>query len=138
MTTFIDKADNKEYLLTLTNEYVVSQTYLIGSGGLLSVADPNPRNVNPLGIGFKKYDAKSYSNTYVNPQVRYYETDPYRGFPSVVPFDTRNGWYAAVKSTTPLLGGLKAYDDSGRVSSFYLCNVGQNGREENIGGDDIC
>ncbi len=136
VTTFIDQTDGKQYLITLTNEYVVSQTYLIGSGGVLSVANSN--NVNHLGIGFKKYDSATYSNTYISPKVRYYETDPYQGFPSVVPFDTKNGWYAAVKSNVPALGGLKAYDDSGRVSSFYVCNVGPNGREENIGGDDIC
>ena len=87
---------------------------------------------------FETVDGKTYISSYSNPQVKYYETDPYRGLPAIVPFDKKNGWYAAVKSNLPVLGGLKAYGDSGRVSSFYVCNVGPNGREENIGGDDIC
>lgn len=137
VTTFVDQATAKEYLFTLKEGNVISQTYLI-TDGVLSVADPTSKNVNPLGISLKKYDSSSYHNLYQNPEVRYYETDPYKGFPAVVPFDTKNGWYAAVKSTLPLLGGLKSYDASGRVSSFYVCNVGPDEQEDFIGDDDIC
>ena len=70
--------------------------------------------------------------------IHYYETEPYQGYPSVVPFDKTNGWYASLKQTLPIGGNIASVDDSGRVSSFYLCNVGENGREENHGGDDIC
>ncbi|MEK9207670.1 MAG: hypothetical protein AAB922_04255, partial [Patescibacteria group bacterium] len=135
--TYKDQANNQKYLLILDKDYVITKTYSIDSKGGLSVVG-DLTNVNPLGIALKKYDSKSYQNTYVNPLVHYFETDPYKGFPSVIPFDTKNGWYAAVKSNAPLLGGLQAYDASARVSSFYVCNVGQNGREENIGGDDVC
>jgi len=91
-------------------------------------------------FSFKKYDEMSYENHYDNAEIRYYETVPYKGLPSIVPFDVKNGWYAAIKSTLPIGGNIKAYDDSGRISSFWLCNVGQDGREEfNSGiGDDIC
>ncbi len=97
-------------------------------------------------FSFKKYDKTTYENHYDNAEIRYYETAPYKGLPSIVPFDINHGWYAAIRSTLPISpilggsGGIRAYDDSGRISSFWLCNVGQDGREEfNSGiGDDIC
>lgn len=89
-------------------------------------------------LTFKRYDTFSYKNEYKNPEVRYYETAPYKGYPAVVPFSLDEGWYVAVKQTLPVFGGIKSYDKSGRVVSFYLCNVGRNGREEFIGGDDDC
>ena len=91
-----------------------------------------------LKLTFKRHDTFSYKNEYKNPEVRYYETAPYKGYPAVVPFSLDEGWYVAVKQTLPVFGGIKSYDESGRVVSFYLCNVGRNGREEFIGGDDDC
>ncbi len=38
----------------------------------------------------------------------------------------------------PIFGNIGSYDASGRVTSFWVCNVGKNGREESKGGDDIC
>ncbi|MCX6749728.1 MAG: Hint domain-containing protein [Candidatus Pacearchaeota archaeon] len=142
VTGFQNQLDGRKYLLTLSNDFVITQTYLIGAlvdnKNVLSVADPDPEKVNPLRLNPKKIDATTYQNRYTNAEVRYYETEPYRGLPAVVPFDTTNGWYAAVKSELPILGGLRAYDSSGRVSSFYVCNVGPNGREDNMGADDNC
>ncbi|HTY43781.1 MAG TPA: hypothetical protein VMC80_00885 [Patescibacteria group bacterium] len=79
-----------------------------------------------------------YNNQYKNYKISFYDTDPYKGMPAIVPFDINNGWYAATTQTLPVLGNLKAYDASGKVSSFWVCNVGPNGLEENRGGDDIC
>lgn len=95
---------------------------------------------------FKKYDTSSYQNKFkstsgdTEAKVKFYETEPYKGLPAIVPFDLDNGWYAATKQTIPILGNVKAFDDSGRVTSFYVCNVGSNGREEFKSGigDDIC
>ncbi len=90
--------------------------------------------------GITSADRDSYINPYANPEVRYYDREPYKGMPAVVPFDIQTGWYAATKQTLPILSGVKPADASGRVTSFYLCNVGKNGREqffEGIG-DDIC
>ncbi|HOW36680.1 MAG TPA: hypothetical protein PLK34_00310 [Candidatus Pacearchaeota archaeon] len=90
---------------------------------------------------FKKYTSSSYSNKYTNPVLRYYETEPYKGLPAIVPFDLTNGWYVATKQTLATGSNLASYDESGRPSSFYLCNVAKNGLEEffstNFGGD-IC
>src|SRR3989338_109866 len=60
--------------------------------------------------------------------------------PAIVPFDIREGWYAATRQTLPAFGGIGAFDASGRVSSFWLCNVGENKRVEFESGlgDDIC
>ncbi len=72
--------------------------------------------------------------------VKYYETEPYKGMPAVVPFDIKQGWYAATRQTLPAFGGIGAFDSSGRVTSFWLCNVGSNKRVEFESGlgDDIC
>ncbi len=85
-------------------------------------------------------DAGSYQNVYKNPEVRYYETDPYKGMPAVVPINTNEGWYAATKPTLGILGQVGSFKESGEVSSFWLCNVGENGREEFSSGlgDDTC
>jgi hypothetical protein len=89
---------------------------------------------------FEKFDSSSYNNAFKDAKVKYYETEPYKGMPAVVPFDLKNGWYAATKQTIAAFGNIKTYQDSGAVSSFWLCNVGKNGREEfNTGlGDDLC
>lgn len=132
-----DKFDGQKYLLVLDDDYVIQQTYRISGSVLTLKVEDNP---NPLRLSLTKYDKTTYENHYDNAEIRYYETKPYKGLPSIVPFDVRNGWYAAIKSTLPIGGNIKAYDDSGRISSFWLCNVGQDGREEfNSGiGDDIC
>ncbi|MBI3334188.1 hypothetical protein HYZ97_01770 [Candidatus Pacearchaeota archaeon] len=82
----------------------------------------------------------SYQNPLKKPEVRYYDTEPYKGMPAIVPFDTRNGWYAATRQTLPVFGGIGAFDASGRITSFSLCNAGKNGLVDfEIGyGDDIC
>ena len=96
---------------------------------------------------FIKYDSSAYKNKYKSsssdpsknsPLLKYYETEPYSGLPAIVPFDCTNGWYVVTQQVTGAFGGFRAYDDSGVVRNYYICNVGANGREENKGGDDIC
>ncbi|MFH1327224.1 MAG: transglycosylase SLT domain-containing protein [archaeon] len=93
---------------------------------------------------FIHYNDDSYKNQYKissgesKPILRYYETEPYKGLPAIVPFDLKEGWYVSMRQTLPVFGSIRAYDDSGRVNSFYLCNVGEGGKEENRGGNDIC
>ncbi|MFH1425336.1 MAG: hypothetical protein ABIG28_01230 [archaeon] len=90
----------------------------------------------------KSIESLSYSNSMADMDkvVKYYDVEPYKGMPAVVPFDTRNGWYAGTRQTLPVFGGIGAFDASGRVTSFWLCNVGDNKRVEfETGfGDDIC
>lgn len=139
----------KEYLLVYDYTGAVKGTYAIngytlskytGEGmgtGTLGVQN-RFNEANPFGIGFKLYSSSSYTNSYENPEAKYYETEPYNGMPAVVPFDQTKGWYAYLKQTVPTGRTLATYDASGRVSSFYLCNVGENHKMDNMGGDDIC
>ncbi|MEK6928160.1 MAG: hypothetical protein AABX11_07035 [Nanoarchaeota archaeon] len=85
-------------------------------------------------------DSISYQTALKSPEVRYYETEPYKGMPALVPIDINNGWYAATRPTLPALGGIGAFDASGRVTSFWVCNAGKNGRAEFDSGmgDDTC
>ena len=125
----IDKAKtitkNSDGSITLGNEFVDEPT-------LAKIQKQVPQ--------LQKYDAGSFKNPYLKPEVIYHETEPYKGMPAVVPIDLKNGWYAATKNTLPVFGNIKAFQDSGRVQSFWLCNVGANGRQEfNSGiGDDFC
>ncbi|MEK6906539.1 MAG: hypothetical protein AABW81_02875, partial [Nanoarchaeota archaeon] len=93
-------------------------------------------------------DASSYSHQFKSvagedksgPVVKFYETEPYKGFPALVPFDEKNGWYAATRQNLPIFGGIGTADASGKVTSLVLCNVGDNGIAEYFSGigDDIC
>ncbi len=89
---------------------------------------------------FRKIDATSYNNHFDKPQVQYYETEPYKGLPALVPFDVDHGWYVATRQTLPGLGNIKAFQTSGKPASFWICNVGVNKRADffNGVGDDVC
>jgi hypothetical protein len=99
--------------------------------------------ISDNGIGSIKSSAgMSYNNkiSEFDRVVKYYETEPYRGMPAIVPFDVNKGWYAGTRQTLPAFGGIGAFDSSGRVTSFWLCNVGDNKRIEFESGfgDDLC
>jgi hypothetical protein len=134
--------ENTNYIVTLDkasgNQYFVTGVYTSGGVNLEVKGGDDTANRIKRTFVFKGYDQSSYHNKYTNAQLRYYETEPYKGLPALVPFDLNNGWYASVKQTLPILGNIRSYDESGRISSFYLCNVGINGKEEDKGGDDIC
>ncbi|MFH1802307.1 MAG: hypothetical protein ABH864_02530 [archaeon] len=109
----------------------------------------NTTQVDPVSFAhtyqlgnLQSLDGLSYSNEIQSSDryVRYYETEPYKGMPAIVPFDTKEGWYAATRQTLPAFGGIGAFDASGRVTSFWVCNVGENGKIQfNSGyGDDLC
>jgi len=91
---------------------------------------------------FVQITEKSCQNVYelVSQKIEIYDTEPFKGMPKLVPFDLKRGWYIATKPSISFLGtSSKAYSSSGMLSTFYLCNVGENQREEfERGGDDIC
>ncbi len=139
---------NEKYVALLDgsggNRYNIKNVYKlgdVGAGNVINVASASDEaTLKQQFRGFEKFDVNSYNNVYKSPEARFYEAEPYKGFPAVVPFDTTKGWYAATKQTIAAFGSLGAFDDSGRISSFWLCNVGSNGLEEfNTGfGDDNC
>ncbi len=123
---------------------VIREVVPVGDNGKpIPGAEPIDASVftSVYGIGvIESQDEVSYFNKYEKPEVKYYETEPYKGMPAIVPIDTQRGWYAATKQSLPVFGGISAFESNGRVSSFYLCNVGPNHRnqfEEGLG-DDIC
>ncbi|MGV8142384.1 MAG: tetratricopeptide repeat protein [Candidatus Pacearchaeota archaeon] len=85
----------------------------------------------------------SYYNSFAQGEttVRYFETEPYKGMPAIVPFELNRGFYAATTQSLPLLGQTKSFEASGKPSSFWVCNIMQDKR---IGfyapnyGDDQC
>lgn len=137
---------NTKYVLELEmnvkDQYRIKNIYDEATKTL--VTDPAvTKPITDTLTGFKKYSEGDYQNKYLSssgdsvPVLRYYETDPYKGLPAIVPFDLENGWYASIKQVSSS-SSIRSYDDSARVNSFYLCNVGKNGIEENRGSDDIC
>ncbi len=63
-------------------------------------------------------------------KVKYFETEPYKGLPAIVPFD-KEGWYAAVPPYRVIgTQSSSAYDQSALLRNFWICNAGQNGRVE--------
>jgi hypothetical protein len=98
------------------------------------------KGIDGVTLGsFTKVDYSDLKNAYKDPEARYFESEPYKGMPAVVPFDLQNGWYAATKQTLPSLGGIKAFEANGRPVSFWICNVGANGKEEfESNGDKDC
>ena len=134
--------NNQEYTLELeeisVDSYRIKNIY-DESGSKLEEEDTKFVSITRLVSVFKVFDKTTYQNPYKNAEVRYYASGKYKGFPAIVPFDINNGWYVATKPAVPILGGIQPYQDSGRASSFYLGNVGPNGREEFFSetGDDI-
>ena len=139
----------KEYLFELNEKNEIIRTYSIIEksisvyyGSLVSGAiGQMPENPNPFEIIFEVRNSASYKNKYLNAELRYYETGPYKGLPALVPFDLNNGWYVYIEQKLPVGGTIESYSLSGVVTSYNLCNVGKNGMEEfsSAGhGDDIC
>lgn len=85
-------------------------------------------------------DKKVYKNRIIDPdklKVEYFERAPYKGLPAFVPVDVEEGWY--VKMNYVLSGFGQPFDESGRVTNYYICNVGENGLVEfKQSSDDIC
>lgn len=123
------------------DSYVPENVFRQNSDGSYTQQEDMSVFLDTYNLGaVKSYDQVSYNNRYYNPEIRYYETEPYKGMPAIVPFDTQRGWYAATKQTLPTFGGIGSFDASGRVNSLWICNVGQNGQEQFFEGtgDDIC
>ena len=140
--------NSQSYLATLkkidSTHYQPDVFYKIidDGSGIVAVSDEKElKDLERKFSSFTQLDASSYKNPFkVKPQVKYWETGNYKGMPAFVPVDVQNGWYAATKQTLPSFGNIKPEDASGRITSFWLCNIGTNGIPEfDIGiNDDIC
>lgn len=123
------------YLLVYDEDGIVQKTYAIDySKEELSLR----KDTNELGVRINKVDKSSFHNRYDNPKLQYFDSGVYEGYPAVVPFDRENGWYAATKFVLGEGRTIASYDESGVLRFYYICNVGENGLEEYMGGDDSC
>jgi hypothetical protein len=140
--------DSTIYLAVLTqgnnNQLTIKpgETYrLVKSGTGYSVdtlSDSDKSNV-PTNIVFKTYDSSALKNPCKNCNyVEVFNSEPYKGYPSLLPFDESGGWYISVTQNVASFGSTSSYQDSGTINSFYLCNVGSNGMMEGKLNDDIC
>ena len=129
------------YIVTLKETYEGSGEYVIkniyNEDGKEVTDEELTEKIKQRYEIFKKIDPAAYKNRYENPEVKYWEAGEFKGLPAVVPFDIKNGWYAATKSFSR--GTIKAYHESGAVNFFYICNVMKNNRQDGINrGDDKC
>jgi hypothetical protein len=137
------KIENNVYIVTLANIngdiYQIDKVYT-QAGGLIT-DDSIIKKVTNAYPAFKKFDATSYQNPFMSSDVavKYYETAPYKGYPAFIPLDLKEGWYVATRQTLPILGSTGSFQDSGRVMSFYIGNIGANKKADFFegGGDDI-
>lgn len=79
---------------------------------------------------FIEYNSESFRNKYLNPEVRYFNSEPYKGRPALVPIDLDEGWYVATQQILPVLGQQGTYQSSGQAASYRICNVWEGGIEE--------
>ena len=142
--------NSQPYLFVLKEEaggkLVTDKVYSLskeGQGYVVPSSFAEATTVKEKFSRFETRDSKSYNNKFAPGEstVRYFETEPYKGLPAVVPFDLNRGFYAATTQALPIFGGTKSYEDNGRPSSFFVCNVM---KDSNIGfyspnyGDDEC
>lgn len=140
--------DGQNYLVLLksaggADEYGVDQSYRLDDQGKITGSSVNGSVPGLTFSTFRKVSRTSCVNRFEpsSAEVQFYETEPYKGLPALVPFDLEDGWYAGTRQTVAGFGGIKAFQSSGRPVSFWVCNVGQDGRPDfYVSGfdDDIC
>ncbi len=140
----VAKLNNYLYVLSSkTDPIEIDRVYKISydASGKPGLGNLTNSREDSVASGYRFRQSASYHNKCLNcDHMTYFTLDPYKGLPALLPFDGDNGWYVQVKQLYPGLGNQKSYQDSGRVNSFWLCNVAQNGLMEGVGlGDpDIC
>ncbi len=143
--------NNVPHLIILNNQggtLTVDKSFKLetDSNGKYSVGSIPVETTTTTQKTFSKFelrDVGSYSNSFTTGEeaVKFYEVEPYKGMPAIVPFDLNKGFYVATKSTLPILGGTKSFEANGRPASFFVCNIM---KDKKIGfyapnyGDDEC
>jgi hypothetical protein len=143
--------NGKKYLLILSEGETksVADVYSIDASGGYALFTQPPANTDPSGYNDynalvrMKFIGGGSSGTCKNPykatqlSVEFYESGANKGFPAKVPFDKKEGWYVKISQSTGgvLSDSVKAYQASGAVSYFSICNVGVDGVENT---DDKC
>lgn len=136
-------SDNNIYVVVVSNDYQTNRYDFVKAYNFSKGANKN--SLNEKEAVFNELSSYSFvksscQNKYNEPKVKFYQSSPSKYLPSIVPFDKENGWYVKVSQGT---GGIfskevEGYQSSGAVSYYTICNVGENEKEENTLGDDIC
>lgn len=137
-----------EYLLVLdkvNDRFLnVNRAYKLLDSGNLAATPADDGTLKSLKkLSFRSLPGGSYRFPFAQGEavVRYHEREPYKGMPAMVPISKEEGWYAGTEQTLPGFGNIKAFDSSGRIVSFYICNVMDDGRVGFFSpgfGDDEC
>lgn len=127
-------SNNLKFYLMILNQknsnFDIQSVYSIKKDGQ-GISLSEEKLAIPLNV-IKSY---SLSNRYINPEIKYY-SEEYNNLPAIVPFDTVNGWYVGIKPF--VYNYQKSTSDSGRINIFYLCNVGEDGKEDFSSNNDLC
>lgn len=163
----VEIAENSKIAIVPSNDLTSKDNYLVvldGSGKTLDVkpgevykifteADGNNFAIKlladeskyvPANLAFQVVDAGDYKNKCTNCNfAKIFSLEPYKGQPAMLPFDFDNGFYVQTKNDLPTsglgTGNVPAFQDSGKVNTFYLCNVGKNKLMEGYQiNDDTC
>jgi hypothetical protein len=142
--SFIGGDTSKNYLFVLEGD---SNQLHAQAGRVYRIEE---KNIVALGKGdekldsniiFEVYDENAYKNLCKGAkckEARIFTTQPYKGTPQLLPYDLKEGWYVETKNLISVTGATSAYQDSGAVSSFWLCNVGKDGYISGVGRGDVC
>jgi len=131
----------RKEIYSLSNKNVDSK--IQDSTSSSTAANALPDDLESLPTLFDLTNSASYNNQFATGEatVRYFDTEPYKGRPAVVPFDLNKGFYAATTQALPIFGGTKSFEENGRPSTFYVCNIMGDKRvgfyQTNFG-DDQC
>ncbi|MEK6836312.1 MAG: hypothetical protein AABX94_01445, partial [Nanoarchaeota archaeon] len=116
--------DSKSYLVVLRSEgdlLVADKAFELDADGKVKNSNAPVSNdeIRSKFTKFETRDPRSYNNQFAPGEatVRYFETEPYKGMPAVVPFDLNRGFYAATTQSLPLLGKTKSFESNGRPAS---------------------
>jgi len=130
--------ENNLYYVTLkpasSGEYYINEVYGENKN---KVSDEVSKSIKSKYSSFKKKDT-SEGTPIKNPEIKYYETDPYKGLPALVPVEAQKGWYAYIPQTVSASSSSRTYDLSARINSFWICNAGSDGVVEYNPMNDNC
>jgi len=125
---------------SIVDANVAALTTIAGTPGTSPIV--NSEMQKELGqiqnVRFKYLDPNKYKNRCKNCDgdtgvgAKFFSKEPYKGLPSVLPFDKEEGWYVKVENNIAALGAQKSYTDAGMLNAYYICNVGADGNLDTL------
>ncbi|UCD21122.1 MAG: hypothetical protein JSW08_01080 [archaeon] len=74
-------------------------------------------------------DPKSCGNNRIlDPEIKFWQSGHYEGTIALMPIIRVSGWYLATQSYTGFENELVAFKTNGDLNSFWICNVGPDGK----------